>query len=40
MKILINNKNDIIVKDFPMSVFDIQDTLDILGVPLTETLPL
>lgn len=33
MKILINNKNDIIVKDFPMSVFDIQDTLDILGVP-------
>lgn len=33
MKILINNKNDILVKDFPMSVFDIQDTLDILGVP-------
>lgn len=33
MKILINNKNDILVKDFPMSVFEVQDTLDILGVP-------
>lgn len=33
MKILINNKNDIIVKDFPMSVFEVQDTLDMLGIP-------
>ncbi len=33
MKLLINNKNEIIVKDFPMSVFDIQDTLDMLGIP-------